>query len=230
MAFQKRPVICLVSDRRRLHAARGQGCAADGLVALVGAAARAGVDLVHVREGDLPARELTDLVRRCVRACADTGARVVVNDRLDVALAAGAAGVQLRSDGVPADRVRAIAPSGFLIGRSVHSADEGVTVASAGGLDYLVLGTVFPSASKCAGHPVVGIGEVRSLAGRVGLPVLAIGGITRPGIESIWRAGASGVAAISLFIDPPGDGIVETRLGLLIGDLRRAFDSAKRVS
>jgi thiamine-phosphate diphosphorylase len=230
VAFQGRPLICLVTNRRRLAGPHAGGDGTDRLVGLVATAARAGIDLVHVREVDLPARELSGLVRRCVSACAETTARVVVNDRIDIALAAGAAGVHLRADGVPAARVRAIAPARFLIGRSVHSAAEGAKLAASGGLDYLVLGTVFPSTSKDPEHPLVGIGELERLAEQVDLPVLAIGGITAERAASVARTGAAGVAAISLFLSRPDEGDAEDLLRQLVSSLRSAFDSAAGVT
>jgi thiamine-phosphate pyrophosphorylase len=115
----------MVTDRQRLGAD-----AEDLLVDRVAAAARAGVHLVQVRERDLEGAALMQLVERCVVAVRSTFARVIVNDRLDVALAAGAHGVHLRSDSMPAGRVRAVVPRGFLIGRSVHAAGEAARVSS----------------------------------------------------------------------------------------------------
>src|SRR5688572_21057384 len=103
----------MITDRRRFAGAE------DALVQRVAAAAAAGVNLVQVRERDLDARDLTRLVARCVSAVQGTRARILVNDRLDVALAAGAHGVHLRGDSLPASRARALAPIGVLIGRSV---------------------------------------------------------------------------------------------------------------
>src|SRR5262245_39608437 len=126
----------MISDRRRFGD-RGE----DALVLAVAAAARAGVGLVQVRGRALDGRALVRLVSRCVEAARGTRTRVLVNDRIDVALAAGASGVHLRGDSVPAPRVRAITPPAFVIGRSVHSVDESRRVADEGGLDYLMFGT-----------------------------------------------------------------------------------------
>src|SRR5919198_4027192 len=113
-----RPALFFVTDRRR---------AADpsllALVERIGAAARAGVPYVQIRERDLDDRSLAALVRDSVAAVAGTGARVLVNDRADVAIAAGAAGVHLRADGMPAVCICEIVPASFLIGRSVHGVD-----------------------------------------------------------------------------------------------------------
>ena len=186
------PILCLVTDRHRVEA--------DRLVALVAAAARTGIDLVQVREKDLEGRALTQLVAQCVDAVRGTRARVIVNDRLDVALAAGAHGVHLPSSGVPASRVRSIVPRGFLVGRSVHDPDEAAGVAQEGGLDYLIFGTVFPTTSK-PGVTAAGLERLAATVAAVRVPVLAIGGVTRERIAQVRSTGAAGIAAIGLFAD-----------------------------
>src|SRR6185312_8825158 len=151
-----RPVTCMITDRRRF--AGGE----DALVQRVAAAATAGVHLVHVRERDMEARDLSRLVARCVAAVHSTRTRILVNDRLDVALTAGAHGVHLRGDSLPASRARSLAPIGFLIGRSVHSVVDAVAASADGGLDYLLFGTVFATTSKPGQAPsgVAALAEV----------------------------------------------------------------------
>jgi thiamine-phosphate pyrophosphorylase len=156
------------------------------------------VDLVQVRERDLDGGPLTSLVRRCVDAVRGSRARVLVNDRVDVALAAGAHGVHLRADSVPAARVRAICPPGFLLGRSVHARDEAIAAAAAGGLDYLLFGTVFATPSK-PGRAPAGLAVLADVASAVTIPVLAVGGVTPDTVEQVVRAGAAGFAAIGMF-------------------------------
>jgi thiamine-phosphate pyrophosphorylase len=148
---------------------------------------------------------------------------VVVNDRLDVALAAGAHGVHLRGDSYPAARVRAVVPPGFLVGRSVHSAGEAVAVAAAGGVDYLVFGSVFATASK-AGQPPAGLPELAAVAAAVPVPVLAVGGVTVEHAGRVAQAGAAGAAAIGLF--------AETRDELVwraVAGVNMAFDTSTGV-
>ena len=185
------PIICMVTDR----AAVGE----RALLALIGTAARAGVHLIQIRERDLDAGALARLTRDAIDAVSGTAARIVVNDRLDVALAVGAAGAHLRGDGLPAARARTIAPPGFLIGRSVHSEDEAAEIEAAGGCDYLMFGTVFPSASKPADHAVAGLDALERVCARVRIPVIAVGGITVSVAADVRRAGAAGVAAIGAF-------------------------------
>ncbi len=209
MIALRRPVICLVTP--------GHG---DGsrIVAAIAAAARAGATLIQIREPRLDDRALFALVSRAIEATAGTPARVLVNDRADVAMAASAAGVHLRGGSAPASRVRAIAPPGFLIGRSVHAVEEARAVEAGGGCDYLVFGTVFPSASKPAGHRTAGLSELRAVCDAVALPVLAIGGLTEERAPAAARAGAAGLAAIGLFADP-------TSAEAAVTAVRRAFDT-----
>jgi thiamine-phosphate pyrophosphorylase len=170
------------------------------LVERIGAAARAGVHLVQIRQRDWEGGVLARLVAAALLAVRGTRARVLVNDRLDVALAAGAHGVHLRSDSISASRVRCIAPRGFVVGRSVHSPGEAEDAARGGGLDYLIFGTVFSTSSKpdvrCAG-----VGPLVECCARVALPVLGIGGIVPGRLGLIGRSGAAGFAAIGLFAD-----------------------------
>jgi thiamine-phosphate pyrophosphorylase len=156
------------------------------------------VHLVQIRERDLDARDLLRLVRSCVAAVRHTSTRVIVNDRLDVAIAAGAHGVHLRGDSMPAARARTMAPTPFLIGRSVHDAEETERVAQEGGLDYLIFGPVFETSSK-PGSPPAGLDALRLVVSRTTLPVIAVGGVTSDRIAAVTAAGAVGFAAISLF-------------------------------
>ena len=205
-----RPLICLVTEAGRTPGAP--------LIALVGAAARAGVDLVQIRERSLNDRALVALTREAITAVGGTPTRVLVNDRPDVALTAGAAGVHLRSDSIPASGVRSMAPDGFTIGRSVHTEDEAAAAEQEGACDYLTFGTVFPSASKPPGHPAAGVDALRRICRRVRLPVLAIGGVTVDRAAVVAAAGAAGIAAIALFAESED-------LPAAVRSLRAAFDT-----
>jgi thiamine-phosphate pyrophosphorylase len=214
------PIICLVTDRQRL--ARPSD---DELVCLAGRAAAAGVDLIQLRERNRDDGDLLALARRFVAAARGTTARVIVNDRLDIALAAGAAGVHLRADSVSAARVRAITPPEFIVGRSVHSAAEAVRAAPTG-VDYLLMGTVYPSASKEGLAPIAGLAGLEAVCRAVSVPVLAIGGVATDKLRDIAGAGAAGVAAIGLFseaVNENSHGDLEGALGVLVATIRRAF-------
>ncbi len=196
------PRLCLVTDRRRLCGVDVPlAVARERLLGQARAAAEAGVDLIQVRERDLEAGPLASIVAVLVDGLAGTPARVVVNDRLDVALACGAAGVHLRVDSMPPALVRAIAPFPFLIGRSVHGAGEAAAVAEA--VDYLIAGTVFASPSKPPDHPTIGEAGLAAIVRAAQVPVLAIGGVTVERFQTVLATGAAGVAAIGLFLDEP---------------------------
>jgi thiamine-phosphate diphosphorylase len=226
---REEPLLCLVTESARLERADGR-IPHDALIAQIAEAAEAGIDLVQIREPDLPAAPLFDLVVRAVAVVQGSRTRVVVNDRLDVALAAGAHGVHLRGTSVDAVRVRAVAPreSGFLVGRSVHSVEEARAAEAAGGLDYLILGTMFPTRSKPAHHPLAGTGALREAASSCRVPVLAIGGITLDNLHDVARAGAAGIAAIGLFLGrhAPGAGTAR-HLREVVVDIRRIFASSE---
>jgi len=205
----KPPIICVVTD--------GRG---DTLrtVARIRPAAEAGVDLVQIREPHLPDRALLELTRQACDIAQGTSTRIVVNDRLDVALEANAHGVHLRGCSYSAARVRAIVTSEFLIGRSVHDLDEAVSAAREGGCNYLLFGTVFPSGSKPEGHRVAGLQALSEVCGRVTLPVIAIGGVTPATAGDIPRTGAAGIAAIGLFDDAES-------IPRVVDLMRRTFDT-----
>lgn len=194
------PCVCLVTDRRRLSPlARTAADELRALEAFLDRAIDAGVDAVQIRERDLEARDLAALAVR-VAARARGRALVLVNDRADVAIAAGIDGVHLRADGAPTGDVKRLGPHGWIVGRSVHGAEE------AGGeieADYVLFGTVFESGSKAAGALLAGLEGLRAAAGASHSPVVAIGGITPERATQAVAAGARGVAAIGVFL-PPG--------------------------
>ena len=212
-----RPIVCMITDRTRLPAlshvegpAPSRACQPDAaLVAHVAAAARAGAHLIQIRERDLEGGALLRLVSRCVEAVGSTAARVLVNDRVDIALAAGAHGVHLRGDSVPAARVRPMVPAGFVIGRSVHALAEASRVWREGAVDYLIFGGVFETESK-PGRAPAGLAALRAVAAATPVPVLAIGGVTQDRIESLAPTGAAGFAAIGLFADREPDELTAT--------------------
>jgi thiamine-phosphate pyrophosphorylase len=192
------------------------------LVAQVRHAVDAGIDLIQVRERDLEARALAALVTELLAVTRGTPTRLVVNDRMDVALACGADGVHLRGDSIPIAMARRIAPpSGFSIGRSVHGVDEAIAAA---GADYLIAGTVFPSASKPGQTPLLGVEGLRAIAAAVEIPVLAIGGIAGNRINEVAAAGAAGLAAIELFMGSLGDADVA---GCRVVELRQTLKNAR---
>ncbi len=216
-------IICLVTDRRRLAPESGETERGRCLVQQCREAVAAGVDIVQVREPDLAARPLVELVRQMCAAAAGSKTRVVVNDRLDVALAADAGGVHLRADSLPWRTVRGFVPSSFVVGCSVHGVDE---ARAADGASYLVAGTVWRSASKSDGHRLLGVDGLTAVARAVASPVLAIGGVAVDRMRTVARSGAAGIAAIGLFMDDRTAACRACPLGSLVTDVRRSFDSA----
>jgi thiamine-phosphate pyrophosphorylase len=152
------------------------------------------VDWVQVRDKDLPAREMIAVVRRAV----EVSRKVLVNSRVDVALAAGAAGVHLPSGSIAASGWRRITPAGFLIGVSCHSLED-VVQAEREGADYVMFGPVFTPLSKRSDLAPRGLEELGRVSRVVRIPVLALGGITEKNAADCVAAGAAGVAGITLF-------------------------------
>jgi len=168
----------------------------DELLACASRAVAAGAAMIQVREKDLPARNLTDLVLRFLAACPDTA--VVVNSRLDIALACRAHGLHLPGGSPPPSAFRPICPPGFLIGVSCHSTAE-LQAAEREGADYAFLAPVFPPISKRSPLPPLGLGALAAACRQISIPVYALGGVTSDNAQSCIDAGAAGVAGISLF-------------------------------
>jgi len=177
--------------------------------------------MIQVRERGVDGGPLALLVAELVRLTRGTATRVVVNDRLDVALACGADGVHLRGDSIPSESARSIAPLGFLIGRSVHDEREAKTAAET--VDYLIAGTVFPTSSKPGLTEWLGLEGLARICRAVAVPVLAIGGITAERVPSIAAAGAAGIAGIGLFAD------ANRPLTDVVADARAAWTTGRAV-
>ena len=161
------------------------------ILASVKRAVQNGVDMIQVREKDLDARSLFELVRNIVEAVEGTPTRVLVNDRLDVALGAGAHGVHLPANGFPIQAVRGLIG---LVGVSTHTFGE-VQQAQSEGADFVVFGPIFDTPGKTP----LGVDQLRNVTRAASVPVLAIGGITEENISEVIRAGAAGIAGIRLF-------------------------------
>jgi thiamine-phosphate diphosphorylase len=192
-------ILCAVTDRHRLGAFASISTAIDALVAQARAAADAGLDLFQIREPDLPDAALLDLATRVREATGGSALRVLINDRLDIAIAAGLDGVHLRGASFPAPRARVMAPVQFLIGRSVHGVEEARAADAAGGLDYLIFGTIFATSRKPADHVLAGVQTLDEAVRACRLPILAIGGISLENVALVAKSGAAGLAAIGLF-------------------------------
>jgi thiamine-phosphate pyrophosphorylase len=211
-----KPTFCYVTDRRALQAlgeARQETLLLDPIRRAIGA----GVDWIRVRERDLEARPLLLLIQKALAASRQSSGRtrILVNDRLDVALAAGAGGVHLGETSVPAEIVlksRLLAGrSDFLTGVSCHSL-EGALDAARSGAGYIFFGPVFATPSKAAFGAPQGLALLAEVSSAVDIPVMAIGGITAENAAACLDAGASGIAGIRLFQEASDVGALIVRI------------------
>jgi thiamine-phosphate pyrophosphorylase len=203
-------LLCYVTDRRSL-AGNESGDLQKALLLKIEDAAAAGVDWIQIREKDLSGRDCASLTREALRRAAKSQAgtaartRIIVNDRLDVALTENAGGVHLGEKGLPvAEARRLVAERGerndFVVGVSCHSL-EAARSATRDGADYLFFGPVFATPSKAAFGAPQGLEPLATVCREVSIPVLAIGGVTLENASACLAAGASGIAAIRLFQD-----------------------------
>ena len=186
-------LIYLISDRQLLPRISG---GIEDLKLFLAEALESGVDMVQIREKDLGPRELVS-VCEYLRDRVSDPQRILVNDRADVAAAAGA-GLHLRSTSMPVDAVRRVFGSEMRIGVSTHSLED-VKRAEQGGANFVVFGPIFETASKAVYGTPVGVEVLREVVSSTNLPVLALGGVNLFNFENVLEAGASGVAGISMF-------------------------------
>jgi thiamine-phosphate pyrophosphorylase len=199
----------VVSDRRQTAGRPLQ----DVLVA----AARGGAEAIQLREKDLSARELYALGARLQEALAPYHVPLLINDRLDVALALDAAGVHLAGHSLPIVQVRRLLGRQKLLGVSTHSVEEAQR-AAAEGADFVVFGPVFATPSKMAYGPPQGLSQLAAVVRQTTIPVLAIGGIEPANVSQVMQAGAYGVAMIRAVLGAPDPEVATRRLRALLGE------------
>ena len=203
-------ILCYVTDRHTLHA-ENPGDGSQTLLHRVEAAAAAGIDWIQIREKDLSGKDCASLTKKALRRAEQAAAgqansaRILVNDRLDIALSEDAGGVHLGEHSLPVTEARRLAVArgpgkDFLVGVSCHSA-EAAKAAERDGADYIFFGPVFATPSKVAFGAPQGVARLAEVCRSVSLPVLAIGGVTLENAASCLAAGAAGIAAIRLFQD-----------------------------
>jgi thiamine-phosphate pyrophosphorylase len=210
----REPILCYVTDRRSLPSS-AENDLIEPLLEKIEFVAAAGVDWIQLREKDLSGRDSASLARQALRRVSKRAThvraaiRIVVNDRLDVALAEQADGLHLGENSlaveeanrlVRASHVAPTRPRDFLIGVSTHSLEAAKSAVCAGA-DYIFFGPIFATPSKSAYGPPQGLERLAQVCDSVTIPVLAIGGITLENAPACFSIGASGIAAIRLFQD-----------------------------
>jgi thiamine-phosphate pyrophosphorylase len=223
---ERKPVLCYVTDGGALEKWRAPSTgdpvspsvrthSLHALLETIRKAAAAGVDWIQIREKNLETHALAELVRLAVADTRGTGASILVNDRLDVALAAGASGVHLGEASLPVEAVaewrRSSSRVDFRIGASCHSL-EAARIAERGGADYIFFGPVYATPSKAVFGAPQGIERLSEVCHALRIRVLAIGGTTIENAPSCIAAGAAGVAAIRLFQESEDISAVVRRL------------------
>lgn len=209
------PPLCLVTDRRRFPAPEpGQAFAAEEWRVL-DLAIGAGVGAVQLREKDLDGRALCERAALLGERCRAAGVKLVVNDRVDIALGVGADGVHLPANGLPVDAARALLGPAPLIGCSVHTADE---LARSTGCDFVLFGPVFDTPAKRAFGAPQGVEALAAMVRAAPVPVLAVGGIVPERVGEVLRAGAAGVAVIAAILDAADPAATVRRFRQMLGE------------
>jgi thiamine-phosphate pyrophosphorylase len=212
----RKPILCYVTDRRSLPAAAQTG-SLDPLLEKIEQITAAGIDWIQLREKDLSSRSCASLAREALRRTSKpsaqagspvgVSARILVNDRLDVAIAEQAAGVHLGENSLPAQDANCLIATSqatqtlqqdFILGVSCHSLEVAQSAVAAGA-DYIFFGPVFATPSKAAYGAPQGLDQLAQVCATIRIPVIAIGGITLENAPACLSAGASGIAAIRLF-------------------------------
>jgi thiamine-phosphate pyrophosphorylase len=211
-----KPILYLITRGATAEATTSASKEFQDILRQVSAAVAAGVQLVQLREKGLTARVLFELTARAAEITRGTSTRLLVNDRADIAAGAGADGVHLTTRSLEPEIVRKTFGADFLIGASTHSLAE-ATSARDGGADFVVFGPIFPTSSKEEYGPPLGVDRLAKVASELApCPVLALGGISRENAQECLRAGASGIAGITVFSVPK--------------NLSRAVDEIRRLS
>ena len=162
-----------------------------------------GASLIQLREKKMPALEFYQQARAAVEVAAGCGVRLIINDRLDIALAVGSAGVHLGQDDVPADAARALMGAAAVVGYSTHCVEQAIAAAKLP-IDYIAIGPIFATTTKSDTAPVLGLEGLRAVRQAIGdFPLVAIGGITTANARSVIEAGADSVALISALLSQP---------------------------
>ncbi|MDD5559941.1 thiamine phosphate synthase [Candidatus Methylomirabilis sp.] len=201
------------------------------LEAVVDAALAGGAKAIQLREKDLSTRDLYALAERLLPLVHGRGACLLINDRVDLTLALPIDGVHLSRTSLPPAETRALLGPARLIGVSCHSLEEAIE-AEREGVDFIVFGPLFPTPSKAAYGPPVGLAQLRKARPQVRLPILGIGGITASNMASVMAAGADGAAVISAVMtaDDPADAVSALLHANRSARRQEKFDSNVQIS
>src|SRR6185503_74796 len=162
-----------------------------------------GASLIQLREKRMPTLEFYEEAKAAVNVAERSGVRLIMNDRVDVALAAGAHGVHLGQDDLPAEAARKLLGATAIVGYSTHNVDQALEAVKLP-IDYLAIGPIFPTTSKTDTFPVLGLDGLRAVRQAIGeFPLVAIGGITHANARAAIQAGADSVAVISALLADP---------------------------
>jgi thiamine-phosphate pyrophosphorylase len=210
-----KPILYLITRGVTAEATASSSKEFQDILDQVSAAVAAGIQLIQLREKFLTARVLFELTARAAEITRGTSTRLLVNDRADIAAGAGADGVHLTTRSLEPKIVRKAFGDDFLIGASTHSLAE-ATSARDSGADFVVFGPIFPTPSKEEYGPPLGVDRLACVASELApFPVLALGGISIENAPECLRAGASGIAGISLFSAPENLGSTFETIGKL---------------
>ena len=215
----QKPIIYLITSGKTPPEAISVSDDPQDLLELIAAAVAAKVDLIQIREKQLTDRAVYELSMAAHRLTQNSNTRLLVNDRSDIARAAGADGVHLTARSLRPNVIREMFGKEFLIGSSTHSLEE-VVRARDEGADFVVFGPVYETESKRGYGPPVGLEQLR-LATTTELPVLALGGIRIENAADCFAAGASGIAAITLLNDVDSLAKTVERLRVLYKEVKR---------
>jgi thiamine-phosphate pyrophosphorylase len=196
---QSRPILYLITRGATTEATTTESPEFQDILNQIAAAVDAEIDLIQIRERKLSGRLLFELAERAVELVQGKATQVLINDRADIAAGAGASGVHLTTRSLEPSIIKKSFEDKLLIGASTHSLDE-ARRARDQGADFIVFGPVFPTFSKEQFGPPVGVQKFSDVANELaGFPVLALGGVSEGNAEQCFKAGASGIAGISLF-------------------------------
>ncbi|MBL8196091.1 MAG: thiamine phosphate synthase [Blastocatellia bacterium] len=198
--------LCLITDRKQLlstllnHQLFDLDTTLSQLLNFCQTAAQAGIDIIQVREKDIPADKLSNFVAKLTKETKNTNAKVLVNDRLDIALSYEADGIHLPSNSFPINKVRKLVGKKFIISVAVHSIKEAQLAAKAGA-DYVLFSPIFDTPSKTIYGPALGLAALEQAVKSVKCPIIALGGINQSNAKEVLDSKVAGLAAIRLFLE-----------------------------